>query len=37
MFTAIEYGKTKTYCFTALGVETKEKIKLLKNKIRFDF
>jgi len=37
MFTAIEHGKTKTHCFTALGVETKEKIKLLKNKIRFDF
>ena len=36
LFSAIEYGKTQTRFFSALGPETEEQIKLAKNKIRFD-
>ena len=33
----MEYGKTQTCLFSALGPETEEQIKLAKNKIRFDY
>ena len=36
LFTAIEYGKTQTRFFSALGQETEEQIKLAKNKIHLD-
>ena len=35
-FTPIEYGKTQTRFFSALGSETEEQIKLAKNKSHFD-
>ena len=34
LFTAIEFGKTQTHFFSALGPETDEQMKLAKNKIR---
>ena len=36
LFTASEYGKTQTCFINALGPETKEQIKLAKDKIPFD-